>query len=254
MPARELENVVVERIKYLSNSPDILQRMIKKAQDSSNTVLPDLSKELNSKTQLLVEIKTDIDNHTKCITKALRTEDDISVMLAAKKGLIKQQAELEHEIQVLRFKIEEIKNRITNVEIVQNNLKHFRGVFNNLDYNRKKELLNLIIKEIRWNGEKRELEIDLYQLPDIGPYIVNDSTGCTTRTNQLLKTHPSRTQTPSIPDSENPLKDNPFWMSELEMALGGIDKSYWLTDIFAYQFVKSEKGSKMYADWGYPPC
>ena len=186
VPARELENVVVERIKYLSNSPDILKRMLKKAQDSSNTILPDLARELNSKIQLQLETRTDIDNYTKCITKKLRNEDDIQIMLSEKKVLMAKQAELEQAIQVLRFKKEEIENRITNVEVVQNNLKCFREVFNNLDYNKKRDLLKLMIKEIRWNGEKSEIEIDLYQLPDTGPSTIGDGgTSCSTRTSRL---------------------------------------------------------------------
>ena len=152
--------------------------------------------------------------------------------------LIQKQNEQNKEIEELKLKIDEVKNRIISAEAIRANLKRFSGVFNNLEYTEKRELLNLLIREIRIDGEKSKIEIDLYPLPDIGLYIKNEP-WFGPRVPRLPETFSNRTaHLSSTGYSEYP--------SNLPL--------FWLTDAFLYSSMKTYKGEfRMLADWGYPP-
>ncbi|MEW6557185.1 MAG: recombinase family protein [Elusimicrobiota bacterium] len=187
IPAKELENVVIERIKFLSDSPKIVDEMIKKAHRSVNGVFPELLSDLSSKTKKQAELEIDIQNWTNCVSQRLRENKDVDLFAEGQKKLIQQQNELTKEIEQIKSKIDKIKNHIITAEAIKSNLKCFHDVFDRLEYVEKRHLLNLLIKEIRVNGDKSKIEMDLYQLPDISPSIQNKPPLCSLRTSHLRR-------------------------------------------------------------------
>lgn len=169
--ARELENIVIERLSFLSKSPKILDKMIQKAHSSTSTILPELRDELNSKLKIQSELENDIENLKICIREKLREKQNVDFLIEDRKELIQKQNNLNKEIESLRTKIDETKDRIISVESIRSNLEYFQEFFSKLEYIEKRHLLNLLIREIRVS--KQKIEIDLYPLPDIGLYIQN---------------------------------------------------------------------------------
>jgi site-specific DNA recombinase len=221
VPAKQLEGVVIERIKFLADSPQIVEKIVKKISANVESELPDLMDKLNSKLRKQEEAGNNIENLKRCILEKLDAKQSVDALIRDREEQEQSQKELARETDILRLKINELKSRVINSLDIQNNFRSFKVIFDKLDYGCRKELLGLLIKEIRYNGDKSQIEIDFYHLPDISSEIWG-AICFDARTEKGGETHPNLT-------------------------------TNWLTDSFVFRAFKAENGLKWGADWGYPP-
>ncbi len=162
VPARELENLIIERIKMLSQNREITDTVIKSANKISKNRLPELIKTRNELFGDLTKIK----NEAQPLITALQTKK-LSLVQDKLEKLEETKTTLENRLQQLEYEIDREKLKTVNPDLVAQNLTTFRTVFERLSFEKKYQLLHLLIKEIIYQKNHSQIKIKFYDLPEI---------------------------------------------------------------------------------------
>jgi len=162
VPARELEQIVVDRIKFIANQKDIIKSIVNVAMKASTNKLPALQKEKAEIAGKLIKNS----NKAKPLIAYIGRKNSSYVDEELGK-LEEEKLALENRFQELNLEIEREKSKILNPEIIAQNLKLFGEVFDRLPPTKQSELLHLIIKKIIYHEEPSKIKITFYDLPEI---------------------------------------------------------------------------------------
>ncbi len=97
-----------------------------------------------------------------------------------------QAKELKKEIETLDFEIASFENRLVSAEVIQNSLRDFKAVFDNLTQSEKYDLLHLLIKKLTYfedaehgkkGGRKGHIKLELWELPGLQERIGGNKSG-----------------------------------------------------------------------------
>ena len=77
----------------------------------------------------------------------------------------KEKADIAKQIEEIDFKISQYKNRFINTDLAKRSLQYFSQVYLGLDINGKKNLIQLLIKEITFNN--KQISINFYDYIDV---------------------------------------------------------------------------------------
>lgn len=80
--------------------------------------------------------------------------------------LEKEEKELQTLLEVNEFEVQSRQNDAIGAELVRQTYSNFKLVFDNLTVSEKKQLIQLLIKQITYH--KDSIKIDLYEFPHIG--------------------------------------------------------------------------------------
>ena len=166
VPASEIEGAVIGRIKELSTGRDILNDIIRLANQKLQKELPDLKDQKMLLQKELGEIKSFADHVMKKWASMMNEEG--SFFLKEKlQQLDRRRKEVETGIQTLEQMIEEIEREAVSKELVMLALNKFTDVFDHIQPYRQKELLRLVLHRAVLSPES--IKIALYgRPPDIG--------------------------------------------------------------------------------------
>ena len=125
-----------------------------KSIDSENKVIERVNNEITSK-------KKQLDKLTENLAKF---DVDVSDILIEKINTLSREIkELQLKLNEVAVTVEETESNNRNTELVISTLNNFKENFNTLDdIQSKKTLLNMIIDEIRWNGDTSQIDIDFW--------------------------------------------------------------------------------------------
>jgi len=190
--AREIENLVIERISFLTQHQDLLAEIIEESIASSKTEIDPLEKEKKTQEAQIPKIKQKINTLVDLITDGANNSPSLVEKL---NELENQKNQLESSIAEIGFRINELESKVISQDVVMANLQFFNEVFNKLPANKKKEILRMLIKEIiflgfedggsqgngnggkKGNGKikKGQIKMSLWDLPPIGPSTLNSA-------------------------------------------------------------------------------
>lgn len=176
VPARQLEEFVVERLKVLAECRPLVDRVVKRAREATEGILPELRRELNSKVGSLNQLKEEARN----LVRALSGRDGAdrnSFVLERLDELQEEQRSVEAELTRVKAEIERWEERVVDSGVIQRNMQVFRDVWDRLEVSERKELLALLLREVVYDAAKGELRMGLRQLPDVGPFLIDSSSG-----------------------------------------------------------------------------
>lgn len=193
LSARTFENTIKKYLKDLGDSKAILSASIKAANQSSKKSLKPL---LAKKDELQIK-KAGLTKKIKRILGIMTDNDFVSTDIKDEyKYLIREKEFLETDLEKVYIEIDFKQRHVLNLDIIHKSLKVFSEIIDNLSIEDQKELMRLLIKEIRvlpFNPEKekppKELgamslkirnkwikaEIDIYEIP-IPPTTYDEAT------------------------------------------------------------------------------
>lgn len=166
IPAGEIETIVIERIKFLSNEKGYLGDIIEKANRKMQKELPQMKKQKDLLQKELEEAKNSAD---KLMNKWLSSPGDNSSAFIKDKleQLGKRRKEIEAGILKLELMIDEIKREVVDQDLVIQALKKFAKVFDDAPPYRQKELIQSVMQKALISRDS--IKIALYgRQPDIG--------------------------------------------------------------------------------------
>jgi len=161
-PARELEDRVVERIKFLSKNPTILKAAITAAMKQSKNKIPGLQKEKNEIQGKITRIK----NKANPLIASLGQRRNSLVQSELEK-LDEQKSALENRLSELSFELDRERLKVMSPDLVIQNFGIFRDVFESLPFEKQRDLLHLFIKEIIYFKDPTKLQIHFWDIPEI---------------------------------------------------------------------------------------
>lgn len=166
VPASEIEDVILKRIKELSTDKSIMEGIIKATNEKLQRELPDLKEQKTLLNKELSEVKGFADG---IMNKwASLASDNGSLFLKDKlDDLGKRRKEIESGLQGLGEMIVEIERESVTRELVMLALNKFTDTFEHIQPYQQKELLRLVLHKAVTGPES--IKIALYgRLPDIG--------------------------------------------------------------------------------------
>jgi len=160
--ARELERLILDRIKFLASEKQAVEKIIKEARKQQKTMLPTLESELKTLSGQLRKVKDSINNllEIPSLKDNASAQNKIRSLDTEKQALEKRQAEIEVHVDGERRKV-------LNLELIQNNFNAFNLIFKELSFEEQWELLRTIIKKITCNEPPSEIKIEFWNLPEI---------------------------------------------------------------------------------------
>jgi site-specific DNA recombinase len=173
-PARETEKLIIDRLRVLSENRVLIDKIIQKAKIQTSEALPLLRKELNGKTGELRRIEGESSNLLNALSSAGQDLKKNKLILRRLDELEDKEHAIEARIQEIKLSIEKLHEQAINADVIQRNFGIFSRVFGELTIIEKRELLQLLIKDIQYDPDHSKIRMALRPLPDIGPFIVNN--------------------------------------------------------------------------------
>ena len=173
--AREIENIIIDRLKVLSDDKNLLEKIIRNAKIGATDELQGLQQELNTQTAELRKTENEANGLIGALTANRESLGNNKFISKRLNELEEKNAAIEARIQEIRLAKTKLEEQNVNAEVIQRNFVTFARVFDKLTMPERTELLHLLIKEIVYDGIKHEIEMALRPLPDIGPFLINGS-------------------------------------------------------------------------------
>ena len=146
--ANLLEQQVVERIMSFVKNPNLPEILAKRL--GKSTDIKELEKKLKSIEAKIKKLKADEDKYYEYLV------DDKKLKILKEEKILEkinelncEMEQLEKEKENLSTQIDNIKNNTLNIEKITNMLQNFQAIFENAPFEKQKELLHSLIKEIK---------------------------------------------------------------------------------------------------------
>ncbi len=147
--AREIENLVIERLRFLSQDQELLVEIIEQSITSGKTEIEPLEKERRSLEGQLPKIQQKINNLVVMVEDGANNSQALVERL---NELEAQKNQIGKSIAEIGFKINALESKMISQDVVIANLQYFYESFSELSIIEKKEFLRALIKEIIFEG------------------------------------------------------------------------------------------------------
>jgi hypothetical protein len=229
-PARETEKLIIDRLRVLSENRALIDKIIQKAKIQTSEALPLLRKELNGKTGELRRIEGEASNLLNIISGNIRDSKKNEFVVKRLDELEERGNATKARIQESRLNIEKLEKQSIDAEVIRQNFRSFNKVFEELKPAEKRDLMQLLIKEIQYDADHSKIRMALRPLPDIGPFIVN---------NQDKSCNPACSR---LPERTLDYNLNLYQLSFIKDDAAKIP--YILIDDFGFSIIRVRKGQK----------
>lgn len=172
-PAREMERLIIDRLKVLNENRGLLDKIIQKAKIETTDALPSLRQEINIQNGELRKIEGEASNLLNVLSSNGHDSKKNRFLLKRLDELEEKGRIIESRIQKIKLSIEKLEEQSINAEVIQQNFGAFGKIFEELTAPEKRELLQLLIKEILYDADHSKISMTLRPLPDIEPLMIN---------------------------------------------------------------------------------
>ena len=184
--ARQLESLVIDELKFLAKDPQIIEGVVESATKEQKERVKDLVLKKKGMQDGLAKIGKKANNFLDVLGQKGKKSARMNYILKKLEDLEKQSEQLKAEIDYVDFEINGLENKIINGDVIVQNFKVFKDVFDQLTSDEKYDLMHLLIKKIVYlenarivnAGEKAgRIKMDLWELPPIDPLKKNSAKG-----------------------------------------------------------------------------
>ncbi len=162
VPARAIETLILDRITFLAKHPLAVELIAKKTMQTAKKSVPILRKEHAEIAGQLTRVK----NKAAVLMKALGKRR-FSFIQEQLEPLEAQRTALESRFQEVGEKLEQERRKTITPDLVTHNLKYFVDLLGSLSFERRRDLLQMLIKRITYTQDASKLKVEYYNLPDI---------------------------------------------------------------------------------------
>ncbi|MFH1283837.1 MAG: recombinase family protein [bacterium] len=164
VPARELENIVIDRIKHIAQNEKIIQGMIEKAKVLADNDIPKLKEE---HARLLGESrKIDEQAHNLINVISIQGMQEKNKYLLQKlDDLAGRSEQIRERIRILEFDVDKVRNQEIDKQAVLELFKYFKETFDSQPIEERKELIRLMVKDVVYDAKNHEIALSFYSMP-----------------------------------------------------------------------------------------
>lgn len=182
--ARKLEDLVVNELKFLAGDPRIIDGVVENASKEQREKV----KALAAKKKVLTDRLTQVDKKAKNLLEVLGEGGALNnrsgYITKELDGLEIQAKQMRKEIEAIEFESNDLENKILSADMIRENFKIFKEVYDHLTHDEKYDLLHLLVKKVVYfeeegkdkDGKKvGKIKMDLWELPPIDPSILSSA-------------------------------------------------------------------------------
>ncbi|NVN91712.1 MAG: hypothetical protein HXX11_14065 [Desulfuromonadales bacterium] len=175
---QKIETLVVNELKFLAQDPRIIEGVVENATKDQRV----RAKELTAKRKTVQDTLSQVDKKAKNLVDVLSeggaTGSSSGYLVKQIEELDVQARQLREELESVSFEIHDLENKFLSAELIKENFKVFRDVYDHLTIDEKYDLLHLLIKKIVYYEEPEtdadgnkigKIKMDLWELPPIDP-------------------------------------------------------------------------------------
>ena len=159
VPATELEQAVLNKLKEMSTDKKLIQKIVNEANKDTESTLSSLKKDHRIQENKLAPIKNAIKNILNNMAKEKRLKDSKSVLEELSR-LELQKEQIEKDIQNIDFEISQVKQQVLNARVMYDSLIKFSQIHEAATPQELKELLPCFVEKVTWKPS--EIEIALF--------------------------------------------------------------------------------------------
>jgi site-specific DNA recombinase len=159
VPATELEQAVLNKLKEMSTDKKLIQKIVNEANKDTESTLSSLKKDHRIQENKLAPIKNAIKNILNNMSKEKRLKDSKSVLEELSR-LELQKEQIEKDIQNIDFEISQVKQQVLNARVMYDSLIKFSQIHEAATPQELKELLPCFVEKVTWKPS--EIEIALF--------------------------------------------------------------------------------------------
>lgn len=160
MRADKLEDLVVSHITALINNEKSLVAILESTNENIEDRRVPLIAKRNKLQSELNNLDTEMENLVDALSKNILPE---LIIKKKYKDLENRKVELRKELELVSYELNNNYVETFDLETVINHIKNFKYIYEYLDFEEKKKLLNSIVKEVR--VDKNKVKLTLYFLP-----------------------------------------------------------------------------------------
>ena len=148
--ADELERLVVDEMKHLAEDPTIVEEVVQETCRQSAEQAEELKAKKKGLVAELQDLKAKADKILDVVARVGDQGRKTDRLLDRLDELQEQERALKGQVETLEFQIRDAESRIISVEVVRDNFKTFKEVWDHLELHEQEELLQLLIKKITY--------------------------------------------------------------------------------------------------------
>ena len=176
--AGKLEELVINELKFIADDPRIIEGVVEQATKGQREKVKVLAAKKKNLSDMLGQINSKAKNLLNVLENYGSKENRAGYFMSELKELDVQAEQLKNEIERIEFEVNDLENKILNADLIQENLKVFKDVYDHLTPDEKYDLLHLLIKKVVYFEEpesdkdgkrKGKIKMDLWELPPIDP-------------------------------------------------------------------------------------
>jgi site-specific DNA recombinase len=184
--AAKLEGLVIDELKFLAGDPRIIEGVVEKATKDKRKK----SKELAAKKKVLSDNLALIENKARNLLEVLggngKRNNNSGFIVKELDELDLQAGQLRNEIEGIELEANDLENKIMSADLIRDNFKVLKDVYDHLTPDEKYDLLHLLVKKVVYfeepeadkDGKKTgKIKMDLWELPPIDPSKLSPAKG-----------------------------------------------------------------------------
>lgn len=173
---------MINELKFLAEDPRIIEGVVEKATKEQREKV----KKLAAKKKALSDRLAQVDKRARNLLEVLGDggikENRAGYVMKELDELDLQAGQLRNEIEGIEFEANDLENKILSADLIRDNFKVFKDVYDHLTPDEKYDLLHLLVKKVVYFEEpdadkdgKRtgKIKMDLWELPPIDPSILS---------------------------------------------------------------------------------
>lgn len=156
VPAENFEKAVLKKLKEISQDKKLIEKIVKKANTSNNSIIGDLQREKKNHDNKLRPINNSIENILSAICKGVETKSVKNKL----RDLELQKEEIEKDIRNIDFEINQLEQQVLNARAMHESLTRFRQIYATATPTELKELIPRFVEKVIWSPT--EIKIALF--------------------------------------------------------------------------------------------
>ncbi len=164
--AEAIERVILDRMSHLAKDKDSIEGIIQRAKANSSGELPIKRQEVQNLEKQAARVSSEIQRMVNAIARGGGDGDCLSLVQAIK-AKEAEKAEAQDKVLLVEREIQKLEGQQIEADIVRNNLGRFGALFEEMIPDERRRLAQLFLREVRYDGIKGMVRIELRALPAV---------------------------------------------------------------------------------------
>ena len=174
--AKQLEDLVVGELKHITETQEIIDGIIEQAIAEQSSSAQDLREIRKALSDQVAQAQKKKKNLIDVVGTKGRKAPGVQAIMAEIELLDTQSSQLQQEIEHIDFQIDAAENEVFSAQVIRDNLRIFKDIFDELTSDEQYDLIHLLVKKIIYYEDKDQnpdgtksgkIRMEFWELPEL---------------------------------------------------------------------------------------